>query len=119
MELLVMTEAQQWCVGIALALMVLDIASGVMKAIKAGNLSSTVMREGLYHKATYILIMAMAYVVELGSAHVDLGFEIPMFIPFCLYVIGMEARSIYENAKEVNPDLGGSPIDNALPKSDD
>ena len=117
MEDFILSEAQTWALGVTLAFMLLDIASGLMKAVKGGTMSSTIMREGLYHKATYILILAMVYVVEIGSAHVDLGFEVPLFLPVCLYIIGMEGRSIYENAKELNPELDGLPLD-SLKKND-
>lgn len=116
MENFILSEAQTWALAVTLVFMVLDIVSGLMKAAKNGSMSSTIMREGLYHKATYILILAMAYVVEVGSAHVELGFEVPLFLPLCLYVIGMEGRSIYENAKELNPDLDGSPLDQTFKK---
>ena len=44
----------------------LDMISGVMQAIKNKNVSSTVMRDGLIHKLTFVMAVALAYTCEYG-----------------------------------------------------
>ena len=112
------TEEQQWAVWITAAFVVLDILSGVMKAAKMGELSSSKMREGLWHKSGYVLIVCLAILIEVGSQHVDIGFEMPLVIPACLYIIGSEVISIYENAKEINPDLNDSKLSQYFEKKE-
>lgn len=86
-------------------LICLDIASGIIKALINGELDSSALRTGLYHKATYVIIIAMATVLQIGSGDVDLGFEIPL-VPFVsYYILGTEIVSILENVCEANPDL--------------
>lgn len=86
-------------------LICLDILSGIIKALVKGELDSSALRTGLYHKATYIIIIAMATVLQIGSSNVDLGFEVPL-VPFIsYYIIGTEVVSILENVCEANPDL--------------
>lgn len=99
------TAEQQWAIWITAAFVILDVVSGVMKAAKNGELSSSKMREGLWHKSGYVLIVCMAILIEMGSQHVDLGFDMPLIIPACIYIIGSEIMSIFENAKAINPDL--------------
>lgn len=86
-------------------LICLDILSGIIKALVNGTLDSSALRTGLYHKATYIIIIAMATVLQVGSANVDLGFEVPL-VPFVTYyIMGTEIVSILENVCDANPDL--------------
>jgi toxin secretion/phage lysis holin len=112
------TEEQQWAVWITAAFVVLDVLSGVMKAAKMGELSSSKMREGLWHKSGYVLIVCLAILIEVGSQHVDIGFEMPLIIPACLYIIGSEVMSIYENAKAINPDLNDSKLSQYFEKKE-
>lgn len=104
------TEEQQWAIWITAAFVILDVVSGVMKAAKNGELSSSKMREGLWHKSGYVLIVCMAIFIEMGSQHVDLGFDMPLIVPACIYIIGSEIMSIFENAKAINPDLDNGKI---------
>lgn len=106
----ILTEERAWLIGVAMAMIVLDIASGVIKAAKNHELSSSVMREGLYHKSVYILIVAMSMLLEIGAAHVDLGFNPPTMLFVCGYVILMEALSLWENVCAVNPELSNSKL---------
>lgn len=112
------TEEQQWAVWITAAFVVLDVLSGVMKAAKLGELSSSKMREGLWNKSGYVLIVCLATLIEVGSQHVDIGFEMPLIIPACLYIIGSEVMSIYENAKAINPDLNDSKLSQYFEKKE-
>lgn len=98
-------EAALWAMGATAVMIILDCLSGLAGAAKEGVLSSTKMREGLWHKAGYVLLIALAVVIEIASAHLDLGFEIPLTVSACIYIIANEILSVTENVTKLNPAL--------------
>lgn len=99
-----------WSILITLLLILFDFLSGILKAAKAENISSTVMREGLYHKGAYVGIVALAYVAQWGCAHMDLGYTVPLVPAACVYISLTEITSILENLCELNPELKNNPV---------
>ena len=97
-----------WLLAVTAASVLLDVASGLVKSAKQGTLSSAKGREGLYHKSTYCMVLAMAWLLEWGQMHADLGFTVPLVAPACVYIILTEAMSVVENVGEINPELKGS-----------
>lgn len=86
--------------------MVLDILSGLVKAFAKHDVSSSVMRQGLFHKAASVLVVALAVVLD---ALLVMGFDVataPLATATSVYVVIMESFSILENVAEVNPGLG-------------
>ena len=94
----------------AVLYMMFDVISGVIKGAKLKNLSSTKMREGLAHKAMYILFIAMSYTLQWGASYLELPFDAPAVIVVCFAIICIESLSIVENAGEINPELKGSKL---------
>lgn len=89
--------------GVVIAL---DIIVGVIKAFAAEGFSSTKMREGLYHKSTYIAALALAALIEYGSVYLDFGFTLTVLQPAVIvYVVLTECGSILENLAIINPEL--------------
>lgn len=87
-------------------LMLLDIMSGLIKAFATKTVDSTVMRQGLFHKAASLLVITLAVVLDVA---LDAGFNVavtPIFEAVAGYIALMEVLSILENAAEANPDLG-------------
>lgn len=95
---------------IVMALIVMDYATGLAKAVKNKDISSEKMREGLWHKAAYLIVLMLAEILEHGQKIVDMGFTIPIIIPACVYIIVTETTSILENVGQLNPELSGSAI---------
>lgn len=95
---------------IVLCAMVLDYASGVLKAGMAGDIQSKAMREGLCHKAAYLFVIAAAMLVEYGSTLLPMGFDLPLVIPVCAGITLIEITSIIENVSQINPALKGSKL---------
>lgn len=95
---------------VVLAAIVLDFASGVANGAMNGRLDSKVMREGLYHKFAYVLVLAAAATLEYGSTFLDLGYTVPIVMPACAYIVVTEVVSIIENVGEMNPNLKDSPL---------
>lgn len=82
-----------------------DLATGLLKAFKNQNYTSTIMREGLYHKAGSILCIIFGVMVDYAQTLVDLGVNLPMTMTICAYIILMEIGSIIENVCEINPEI--------------
>lgn len=97
-------------IGIVFLLVLIDYVTGVVNAIMHGELSSKKMRSGLGHKFAYLAIICVALIVEYGSDYIDLGIELPVFIPVCVGICLIEITSIMENCVKINPELSGSNI---------
>lgn len=94
----------------ALLMMLFDIVSGLLKGFCTYSLSSTVMREGLIHKAVYILIILLFAAFEVAQQHFVIGFDIPTTLAACIYIITAELLSVLENLVEIAPEVGEWPI---------
>lgn len=97
-------------VGIVFLLALIDYITGVVNAIMHGELSSEKMRQGLGHKFAYFAVITAALIVEYGSDYINLGIELPVFIPVCVSVCLIEITSIMENCVKINPELSSSNI---------
>ena len=96
--------------GITALFILLDILSGVTQAVKNKTLSSKIMRQGIYHKLGYMLIMALAALAEYSVLYMDLGFQTPLLVPSCVLICLTETVSIVENIELINPELKGTGI---------
>lgn len=92
-------------VKLSIAFMMVDVFTGVLKAVKNKELSSTRAREGIYKKASFILFIAFGYLADYAMQYVDLGFSFPAAATICTLIILTEAISVLENLGQINPDL--------------
>ncbi len=92
-------------VYISLAFMLIDVTTGVLKAVKNKELNSTKAREGIYKKTSFIIFIAFGYLSQYAMNYVDLGFNFPVSATVCLLVILTEAISVLENLGSINPEL--------------
>lgn len=92
-------------VKLAMAFMVIDVFTGVLKAVKNKELNSTKAREGIYKKASFILFIAFGYLADYAMDYVDMGFSFPAAATICTLIIVTEAISVLENLGQINPDL--------------
>lgn len=83
----------------------LDMVTGLIKAFKEKSYTSSVMREGLFHKCGSILTIVFGLLVDYAQTFVDLGVKIPVAVAFCTYIILMECGSIVENVGKINPQI--------------
>ena len=83
----------------------MDMISGLIKALKEKKYTSSVMREGLFHKCGSILAVIFGVLVDYAQTFVDLGVTIPVAVSICAYIILMEVGSIIENIGKINPDI--------------
>ena len=89
-------------IGIVFLLVLIDYITGVVNAIMQGELSSKKMREGLGHKFAYLTVICVALIVEYGSDYINLGIELPIFIPVCVGICLTEITSITENCVKMH-----------------
>ena len=94
-------------IAIASAAIVADIISGVVKGCATGTLSSSIMREGLWHKVASLLLLFVSWMVNISVGIWDV---LPqqmglVYEACCIYVCGMELISILENVCAANPEL--------------
>lgn len=92
-------------VKLSLAFMLIDVLTGVLKAVKNKELNSTKAREGIYKKASFILFIAFGYLADYAMQYVNMGFNFPAAVTICTLIIVTEAISILENLGKINPEL--------------
>lgn len=88
-----------------LALIIIDYIMGIIGAIVNDNFSSTKMRQGLFHKMTYLVILIVALIVQRLGEFYDLGiaFTAAVYGLVCTWIIITELGSILENLTAINP----------------
>lgn len=114
-----MTKPEVIIIGLTAILIALDYVTGLLKAFATRTVSSSKMRTGLYHKAGYAVVIALAFLLEHGQQYVNLGFTVPLITPVCLYIVFAEAISVLENAVVLNPELVHSGIFKVFLNSND
>lgn len=98
---------------VVLACIFLDVVSGLVKALKKGEFSSSRMRKGLYNKVAVIIVLLLAWVAQIGfdmmilpQDYESLQTVLSIVFPAVgVYLILMEAGSVLENAGEIVPEL--------------
>ena len=98
---------------VVLACIFLDVVSGLVKALKNGEFSSSRMRKGLYNKVAVIIVLLLAWAAQIGFDMMILPQEYEslqtvlstVFPAVGVYLILMEAGSVIENAGEIVPEI--------------
>lgn len=85
------------------AFILLDFITGLVKAFKTKQFTSSVMRQGLFHKAGSVLVVMFGALVDYAQVYIDLGVSIPVATTICIYICLMEIGSIIENVCVINP----------------
>ena len=96
--------------AIVCALIILDYITGVVNAIVHKQLSSEAMRTGLAHKFAYLVVLALALIIEYSPAWLEMDIALPVFIPACVGIALIEITSILENCVKINPSLANSKV---------
>lgn len=82
-----------------------DILTGLIKALAKDGLNSTILRKGLYHKASELIAVFGAGLLEYGAKYISLGIDVPALFAVASYICIMELVSILENLAFLNPSL--------------
>lgn len=98
---------------------IMDYGTGVANAIMHSQVSSEKMRNGLWHKFAYIVVICTAVLIEWGAQWLDLGFKLPLAAPVLISIALIEITSILENCVKINPELKAYKVLNIFNKSQD
>lgn len=127
-ELVEIATAWGLPVLVATVAMLGDIGTGFAGAVKAGEVASGKMREGLWHKAGFYGLIMLAALYEVAAALLNLDAaaaeigvslpELPAVAAVCVYVLGTEFVSICENLIVINPEIGEAPFLRSMVRHD-
>ena len=99
-------------------LIVLDVISGLVSAFMKKTIDSSVMRRGLLHKASYVLVILLSgtleWAVSVGGPALGVGLDLPIVVPTCIYLGLTEISSIGENLSQIDPSLRSAPVFSVL-----
>lgn len=105
-----MAENEKLAIVCMLLFIVLDLVSGVAAAYARHEVESPKLRQGLWHKIGYLVVLFCSIIIEWAMNNgMDLGFSLPLVVPICVWISLMEVVSILENAEKINPDLSKIP----------
>ena len=88
---------------ITAAFILLDFITGIVKAFASKSYTSSLMREGLFHKVGSIMVIGFGALVDYAQGFIDIGVSIPVASSLCIYICLMEIGSIIENVCIINP----------------
>lgn len=120
-----------WAVVLWLIAMVMDYITGTWAAMANHEWSSTVARQGLWHKLGSIVAILVAGMVDIAISvitHLDLGFDLPLeYHTFVLPLVALwyaftEMGSLIENAGKLGapvPKWLASAVDKLKGRTDD
>ena len=105
-----MTENEKMAIICMFLFIVLDVCSGLASAYARREVESPKLREGLWHKTGYVFVLFCSILVEWAMTKgMDLGFNLPLVMPICVWISLMEIVSTLENAAKINPELANIP----------
>ena len=84
------------------AVVLLDFISGFAKAVYTHSVASSKMRDGLFHKFAYVLIVALCILLDYVQAKVNLGTHVPLVLIACGYIVITDIVSFVENVSAFN-----------------
>lgn len=82
-----------------------DVITGLLQALYHGELNSTKLRQGLFHKLSEVLAVIFSVGIEYACEYINLGVDLPVLSVVSVYISLMETISILENLCKVNPQL--------------
>ena len=101
--------------GIVLSFIIGDLLTGLLAALKNKQFRSSVMREGLFHKAGEIATLGLAIMCDKFAPFVHIELPVDLVVVVASYLSLMEIGSIIENIRKLSPaaaDILGKFFDN-------
>ncbi len=99
------TEEETWLSIAVFIFIIIDYITGLINAALKNNISSQKMREGLGHKATYIILLSVCYTIDAIQLNTELNLPTKLFPIVSCGILLIELTSIIENVCEINPEL--------------
>lgn len=97
-----MNDLEIFFLEIAGGVVLLDFISGFAKAVYTHSVASSKMRDGLFHKFAYVLVIAVFILFDYVQAKVNLGTHVPLVLIACVYIIITDTVSFFENVCAFN-----------------
>lgn len=97
-----MNDVEVFFLELAGAIVLLDFISGFAKAVYTHTVASSKMRDGLFHKFAYVLIVALCILLDYTQAKVNLGTHVPLVLIACGYIVITDIVSFVENVSAFN-----------------
>ena len=101
--------------GIVLSFIIGDLLTGLLAALKNKQFKSSVMREGLFHKAGEIATLGLSIMCDKFAPFVHIELPVDLVVVVASYLSLMEIGSIIENIRKLSPaaaDILGKFFDN-------
>lgn len=91
---------------VALVFNGLDLFTGIVGAIKAGeHIKSSKLRDGLFKKVGFIFCYTLGVLINYAENLLPLPFGVDLVSVICTYAIITEVVSIIENISKINSDI--------------
>ena len=101
-----------FCLGVIL----LDIITGIIKAIKNKKFDSSKMRKGGINKICEVLVLILGLLLKTALPHFKITLNFDVLFVISSYIFFMEVVSIIENIGEINENLIPPKIKNTFKK---
>lgn len=103
---------------IALVFHLIDMLTGLIGAVKNGEITSSKMRDGFFKKIGFIFCYILAFLIDNYGVQIGFNISVKVLPIIILYTITTEIVSIVENICKINPDLVSTKILKLLHISD-
>lgn len=97
-----MNDIEIYFLEVAGGVVLFDFISGFAKALYTHSVASSKMRDGLFHKFAYVLVVAICILFDYAQAKVNLGTHVPLVSIACGYIILTDTVSFFENLTAFN-----------------
>lgn len=97
-----MNDLEIFFLEIAGGIVLLDFISGFTKAVYTHSVASSKMRDGLFHKFAYMLVIAICILFDYAQAKFNIGTHVPLVLVACVYIIITDTVSFFENVTAFN-----------------
>ena len=97
-----MNDLEIFFLEIAGGVVLLDFISGFTKAVYTHSVASSKMRDGLFHKFAYMLVIAICILFDYAQAKFNIGTHVPLVLIACVYIIFTDTVSFFENVTAFN-----------------
>lgn len=101
---------QFYPVFVALAFNGLDLATGLLAAIRVKNVCSSKLRDGLFKKSGFLILYFLAWLLDTQGNHIGFQIGFSVLPALVLYVCTTESVSVIENVCKINPSLANTKI---------
>ena len=89
--------------GIVLSFIIGDLLTGLLAALKNKQFKSSVMREGLFHKAGELAALGLTIMCDKFTPVVNIELAVDLVVVVASYLSLMEIGSIIENIRKLSP----------------